>query len=109
MKLDNIPFHTLDWTTQPVETKPGETGSTQWRSHQIGDICIRMVQYSPGYKADHWCSKGHLLLCIDGEFDSELGDGRKITLKGGMSYFVPDNAMPHRPSTATGATLYIID
>jgi hypothetical protein len=109
MKLHDIPFHTLDWSALPVQSKPGETGLTEWREYRLGEIGVRMVKYSPGYKADHWCNKGHLILCLDGQFDSELGDGRTLTLKAGMCYFVADDTMPHRSSTATGATLYIID
>ena len=31
-----------------------------------------MVEYSPGYAADHWCSKGHVILCLTGGLDIEL-------------------------------------
>ena len=68
-----------------------------------------MVDYSPGYLADHWCSKGHILLCLEGELHTELEDGRTFLLRPGMSYQVADGAEPHRSCTATGAKLFIVD
>jgi hypothetical protein len=75
----------------------------------FGDIRVRMVTYTPGYLADHWCEKGHILLCLTGELTTELADGRIFVLKPGMSYQVADGAEPHRSSTETGATLFIVD
>ncbi len=37
-----------------------------------------MVEYTAGYVADHWCSKGHILLCTEGELETELADGRSM-------------------------------
>ena len=109
MKLDGIPFGTTDWSTiAPTEHK-GESGVASWRTAKFGDIRVRMVEYSPGYVADHWCSKGHILLCVAGELETELEDGRKFLLKPGMSYHVADNAEPHRSRTRAGATLFIVD
>jgi mannose-6-phosphate isomerase class I len=68
-----------------------------------------MVEYTAGYRADHWCVKGHILLCIEGQLETELKDGRRFTLKPGMSYQVADNAEPHRSSTQIGARLFIVD
>ena len=75
----------------------------------FGAIRVRIVEYSPGYLADHWCKKGHILLCLEGELHTELEDGRKFVLLPGMSYQVADDAEPHRSSTATGAKLFIVD
>lgn len=109
MKLSDIPFGTIDWSTvEPTEHK-GETGSAYWRTRNFGDIRIRMVEYTPGYAADHWCSKGHILLCLSGELHTELRDGRRFTLTPGMSYQVADDTAPHRSLTAAGATLFIVD
>ncbi|HTQ78871.1 MAG TPA: DHCW motif cupin fold protein, partial [Thermoanaerobaculia bacterium] len=88
---------------------PGETGRALWRTCQFGDLRVRMVEYSPGYKADHWCSKGHIVLCLEGELQTELQDGRVVTLTPGLSYQVADGAQPHRSVTATGAKLFIVD
>ena len=68
-----------------------------------------MVEYSPGYIADHWCSKGHVLFCIAGELHTELADGRTFQLTPGMSYQVADDTDAHRSSSRTGATLFIVD
>lgn len=80
-----------------------------WRTRQLGEIRVRMVEYSPGYRADHWCSKGHVLLCLEGELHTELADGKVVVLTPGMSYQVADGAEPHRSVTETGAKLFIVD
>ena len=109
MRLSDIPFGTTDWTRLEATEHKGETGVAYWRTQTFGEIRVRMVEYSPGYAADHWCSKGHILLCIEGELDTELADGRRFTLTPGMSYQVADNDAPHRSSTAVGAKLFIVD
>ena len=92
MKMSDIPF-----------------GITDWRTRQFGDVRVRRVEYTPGYLADHWCSKGHILLCLAGELETELEDGRCFVLTPGMSYQVADGAEAHRSRTAVGATLFIVD
>ena len=109
MQLRNIPFETTDWNVITPTTHAGKTGNAFWRTRQFGDVRVRMVEYSPGYAADHWCEKGHILLCIEGELRTELKDGRIMTLKPGMSYQVADGAEPHRSSTPGGAILFIVD
>ncbi|MBU6190317.1 MAG: DHCW motif cupin fold protein [Betaproteobacteria bacterium] len=109
MQISDIAFGTTDWSTiAPVE-HPGERGRALWRTRQFGTIRVRMVEYSPGYLADHWCSKGHILLCLEGELHTELADGRRYVLTPGMSYQVADGAEPHRSFTDTGARLFIVD
>ena len=109
MKIDGILFGVTDWATQVPERKPGETGWADWRTRQFGDLRVRMLEYSPGYRADHWCAKGHILLCVAGELTTELADGRTFVLKPGMSYQVADDAEPHRSTTAIGARLFVVD
>jgi len=109
MKMSAIPFGTTDWSNVPATEHKGVTGIATWRTCQFGDIRVRMVEYSPGYFADHWCQKGHILFCLDGQLDTELEDGRVFTLTPGTSYQVADGAEPHRSSTKTGAKLFIVD
>ncbi|KXG86172.1 DHCW motif cupin fold protein [Agrobacterium bohemicum] len=109
MNISEIPFGTTDWSKVEPTQHAGETGSATWRTRHFGNIRVRMVEYTPGYLADHWCTKGHILLCLDGELNTELEDGRNFLLKAGMSYQVADNAEPHRSSTTTGARLFIVD
>ncbi|MBA1280114.1 MULTISPECIES: DHCW motif cupin fold protein [Pseudomonadaceae] len=109
MELTDIPFGTTDWSTIEPIAHPGETGTALWRTCQFGNTRVRMVDYSPGYVADHWCRKGHILLCLEGQLETELDDGRTFTLSAGMSYQVADNAEAHRSSTTTGATLFVVD
>jgi len=80
-----------------------------WRTQNFGDIRVRLVEYSPGYSADHWCSKGHVLLCLEGELQTALADGKRFTLTPGKSYQVADGESSHRSSTKTGAKLFIVD
>ncbi|MGC4000541.1 MAG: DHCW motif cupin fold protein [Anaeromyxobacter sp.] len=109
MELSAIPFGTTDWSTVEQTEHAGETGLATWRTRRFGAVRVRMVEYTPGYKADHWCSKGHILLCLEGELHTELEDGRVFTLRPGMSYQVADRAEPHRSFTAVGARLFIVD
>ena len=109
MKMSDIPFGTTDWSTVAATEHKGDAGVATWRTRQFGAIRVRMVEYSPGYVSDHWCEKGHILLCLDGELTTRLADGREFVLKPGMSYQVADGAEPHRSHTATGARLFIVD
>lgn len=109
MKITDIPFATTEWSGIEPEEHKGVTGTAYWRTKNFGDIRVRMVEYTPGYLADHWCSKGHILLCLEGRLDTELEDGRTFTLLPGMSYQVADNSEAHKSSTETGAKLFIVD
>jgi len=109
MHLHGIPFAVTDWRhIEPIE-HAGVAGVARWRTQQFGTVRVRPVEYSAGYRADHWCQQGHILLCVAGELETELADGRLVRLGPGMSYQVADNTMPHRSRTATGATLFIVD
>ena len=109
MNMKNIPFGTTKWEQiSPTEHK-GETGFALWRTQQFDNIRVRMVEYSPGYRADHWCIKGHILLCLEGELHTELADGREFVLTPGSSYQVADEAEAHRSYTLTGVKLFIVD
>jgi quercetin dioxygenase-like cupin family protein len=109
MLLSDLPFVTTDWSTIQPTVHPGETGTAQWRTRQFGPIRVRMVEYSPGYVADHWCEKGHILLCLEGELETELRDGRRFVLRPGVSYQVADGAEAHRSFSPKGAKLFIVD
>jgi len=109
MKMAGIPFGTTDWSAVSRTEHKGETGIAFWRTLDFAGIRVRMVEYTPGYVSDHWCSKGHVLLCLEGELETELEDGRKFTLKPGMSYQVADAAEAHKSRTVLGAKLFIVD
>jgi len=109
MQLSNIPFNMTDWALVERTEHKGETGVAYWRTLHFGNVRVRMVEYTPGYLADHWCEKGHILLCLSGELHTELKDGRRFVLGPGTSYQVADGAEPHRSSTSSGATLFIVD
>jgi mannose-6-phosphate isomerase class I len=109
MQMFDIPFGTTDWATIEATEHQGERGMAYWRTQHFGALRVRMVEYTPDYLADHWCVKGHILLCLEGELQTELADGRRFTLKPGMSYQVADSAEPHRSITAIGAKLFIVD
>ncbi|MFY9855233.1 MAG: DHCW motif cupin fold protein [Terracidiphilus sp.] len=109
MQMTGIPFGTTDWSQVEPTEHIGASGMAYWRTQEFGGIRVRMVEYTPGYLADHWCSKGHILLCLQGQLETELKDGRRFTLQPGMSYQVADNTEPHRSYTAVGARLFIVD
>jgi hypothetical protein len=109
MHFCDIPFEVIDWASVPATEHPGETGVGFWRTRQFGDIRVRLVEYSAGYLANHWCEKGHIVLCLEGELNTELKNGRTVVLKSGMSYHVSDGTQAHRSSTTKGAKLFIVD
>jgi len=109
MIMSSIPFGTTDWDAIPRTEYAYESGMAYWQTQNFGSIRVRKVEYTPGYLSDHWCVKGHILLCLEGELHTELEDGRSFTLKPGMSYQVADNAEPHRSRTESGAKLFIVD
>ena len=109
MQLTDIPFGTTDWESVEATEHAGESGTARSRTRQFGSVRVRIVEYSANYSADHWCQKGHILLCVAGELETELADGRRFHLQPGMSYQVADGAEPHRSSSRSGATLFIVD
>jgi hypothetical protein len=109
MQINNVPFGTTHWADISRTEHKGMTGMAYWRTQQFDSIRVRMVEYTANYLADHWCKKGHILLCLEGQLDTELEDGRTFTLTAGMSYQVADNAEAHRSSTVNGAKLFIVD
>jgi len=109
MHISDVPFSVIDWNkVTPIE-HPGETGKAIWRTFECGNLRVRMVEYSPRYRADHWCSRGHVVLVIRGELVTELKDGRRFVLPAGTSYQAAENLEPHRSSTVNGATVFIVD
>lgn len=109
MQLIDIPFGVTDWSALEATVHPGQRGSALWRTQHFGAVRVRRVDYSPDYVADHWCEKGHVLFCLEGELQTELADGRCFVLKPGMSYQVGDGQEPHRSATTLGAKLFIVD
>jgi len=110
MKIPELPFTVTDWASVPHTEHAGETGQAFWRTLNIGDLRVRMVEYTPGYLADHWCDRGHVLYVLEGELHTELRDGRTFKLRAGMSYQVSDfGDAAHRSATRTGAKLFIVD
>jgi hypothetical protein len=105
----NIPFQTFDWRAIPKIEHKGESGSAFWQTIQFPGLRIRIVEYSKGYIADHWCQKGHIVHCLEGEFESELQNGEKFKLKKDMTYVVSDDLSSHRSRTENGVRVMIID
>ncbi len=104
-----IPFQTIDWASVQKTEHSGETGGALWQTVQFDGLRVRIVEYSPGYLADHWCKKGHIVYCLEGDFISELERGEKFSLTQGMSYIVSDDASSHRSISKNGVKLLIID
>jgi quercetin dioxygenase-like cupin family protein len=109
MEIKSFPFQTVDWTAIEAEEHSGTTGTAYWKIFKMGDIRVRMVEYSAGYLADHWCHKGHIIYCIAGEMITKLEDGREFTLSAGMSYHVGDKSDGHSSRSKDGCRLFIVD
>lgn len=109
MKMESFAFESTEWSLVKKSEHAGETGIAYWQTLMMNAIRVRKVEYTAGYKADHWCSKGHIILCTEGEMSTELQDGRVIKLTAGMTYFVGDDCEAHRTFTAAGCKLFIVD
>jgi hypothetical protein len=109
MEIKGIAYEEIDLEAIAPEQHPGERGMATWRTAQRGDIRVRIVEYSPGFLADHWCRKGHVVYVLEGSFVSELEGGRRTVLTAGMCYLVADEAEAHRSSTEGGVKLLIVD
>jgi hypothetical protein len=109
MKLEGIPFQAIEWSRVAATTHRGETGVATWRTVEIGNVRVRLVEYSAGYLADHWCERGHVVHVLDGEFVTELRDGRTFVSGVGQAYVVADGDGAHRSRSEHGARLLIVD
>ncbi len=107
--MSKIPFQTIDWKKIPKTEHKGESGTSFWQTIQLEGLRVRIVEYSKGYLADHWCQKGHIVYCLEGEFTSELENGETFFLSQGMSYMVSDSLSSHRSLSKKGVKLLIID
>jgi hypothetical protein len=101
----NIEYQVIDWNKIQRTEHPGQTGVAHWQTLHFANVRVRIVEYSKGYRADHWCQKGHLVHCLEGELVSEQQNGDKQVLKQGMTYIVSDDRSTHRSSTETGVRL----
>ncbi|HUR37263.1 MAG TPA: DHCW motif cupin fold protein [Terriglobales bacterium] len=109
MKIEGVPFRTIDWTTVPVTEHPGDTGKATWRTMEQGNVRVRMVEYSAGYMANHWCGRGHVIHVLEGTLVTELQDGREVTTPAGGTYVVEENGAAHRSRTVERVKLFIVD
>jgi hypothetical protein len=109
VKIEGVPFTITDWSCITPTDHPGISGVGLWRTVEAGNVRVRMVEYSPGYEADHWCERGHVVLVLEGELINELQDGTRTVLKAGMSYHVADGAPGHKSRTVGGVRLFIVD
>ena len=109
MTLPAFPFQTIDWQSIPAEVHNGTTGMAWWQIFMMGNIRIRKVRYSANYQADHWCKKGHIILCMEGSMETTLEDGRIMHMEKGMTYVVGDSNEAHQTYSAKGCELFIVD
>jgi len=109
VKIESVPFSTIDWSRVEPVRYPGESGHAIWRTVQAGDIRVRVVEYSAGYRADHWCERGHIIFVLEGDLVTELKDGSVHSLEAGMGYHVAGGVAPHRSTSKSGARLFIVD
>jgi hypothetical protein len=107
--MEGIDFRAIDWSTVAQEEHPGEGGTAIWQTLQLPGIRLRLVTYSEGYRADHWCRKGHIVHCLEGAFISRMEDGSSFELTKDMTYIVSDDLSAHRSVSEAGARLLIID
>jgi quercetin dioxygenase-like cupin family protein len=110
MKIMNIPFSFTRWDQVDAVEHPGETGTSHWRVFSQGDLRVRVVDYSRGFRSDHWCPRGHVLLVLEGELTIDLKDGRSFKMPPLTSFQASDDeSNPHLAYTEKGAKVFIVD
>ncbi len=109
MQLRDIPFQTIDWSQVQPTLHAGDPGTATWRTVEVGNVRVRIVEYSPGYVADHWCERGHAVFVLEGELITELRDGRTFVLGTGLTYLVADGDGAHRSRSPKGTRIFIVD
>jgi quercetin dioxygenase-like cupin family protein len=109
MKIESVPFIASDWEKIKPEKINGESGFSMVRKFEQGNVRVRMAEYSPDYRADHWCEKGHVVLVLEGALTIEIKDGRSFVLNQGMSFQVADGIDAHKAFSERGAKVFIID
>ena len=58
MKIPTLPFTVTDWSGVPPTVHLGEIGQATWRTFTVGDLRVRLVEYSADHLAVHWCDLG---------------------------------------------------
>ena len=110
MKLPPTVFTVTNFAEIPSSVEVGQCGDSLSRTVVSGRLRLRLVDYQAGYVADHWCDRGHVFYVLEGEIDVELRDGRRFSLRPGMSFHVSDYGdAAHRVSTARGGAAFIVD
>ena len=110
MQLSGWQADVTDWPNAPTSIQQGKSGTATVQTRQVGDIQLRVVSYSPGYTADHWCHKGHIVFVVSGILTIEHEDGQRHDVAAGASYHVADDdGAPHRVMSEAGATAFIVD
>ena len=109
MEIRGVPFQMIEWARIDPTVHPGDPGTATWRTVNTGNVRVRLVEYSPGYVADHWCERGHVVHVLEGELVSELRDGRTFTLGAGQTYVVADADGAHRSRAPGGARIFVVD
>jgi quercetin dioxygenase-like cupin family protein len=110
MKIENVPFTVTDWEKLPAVEHKGETGTSFWRTFEAGNLRARIVDYSPEFRSDHWCPRGHVLYVLSGEVSIALKDGREFVLTAGMSFQAENDAVhPHLAWSNSGARVFLVD
>ncbi len=110
MKIKDVPFEVIDWNSIPSKKYKGATGTSYWRTVNSGNIRVRKVEYSPEFKSDHYCSRGHILLVLEGELFIEIKNGSTYNLQAGNSFQCEDDeSNPHLAYSEKGAKVFIVD
>ena len=109
MRLIGAP-EVMDWSNAPMSEHSGTTGQATQKTLRAGKVQMRMISYGPDYMAEAWCRKGHILFVVEGELTIEHENGRRCEVGAGMSYHVGDDyGSPHRVSSISGATIFVVD
>ena len=110
MKIIDCGSLSTDWSSLVSESVEGLSGNSRSKSIKYGNIRMRTMEYSPGFEADHWCPRGHIIFVLEGEITIKLKDETEQKISKGMSFICGDNETnPHMVYSKKGAFVIIID
>jgi hypothetical protein len=110
VKFEESLFYSIDWDMFKTKKYKGESGSSYWRTVEMDGFRLRMVDYSPGFRSDHFCCKGHIILVEEGMLSLKMNSGGIVNIEKGMSLLIGDSIRDsHQAFTNEGARVFIVD
>jgi hypothetical protein len=107
--LAGVPFQAIAWDALAATSHPGEAGTATMREVEVGPLRLRCIDYSAGYRSDHYCELGHVAFVVEGEIEILMHGRAPSRLVAGASFAVGSHMEPHSVVSPRGAKLFVVD